>query len=160
MLLKEMGPSPPTRGNLQRSFADHCFFGTIPAYAGEPSVVSVSSPMTRDHPRLRGGTNGKTLDGGYATGPSPPTRGNQCYDRARRVIVGTIPAYAGEPYRRAACAVLAEDHPRLRGGTPASPSAVIRIRGPSPPTRGNQGFGLCDAVPAGTIPACAGEPPI
>ena len=114
--------------------------------------------MTRDHPRLRGGTNGKTLDGGYATGPSPPTRGNQCYDRARRVIVGTIPAYAGEPYRRAACAVLAEDHPRLRGGTKVLVCVMLCPQGPSPPARGNRQYRCDISFELGTIPAYAGEP--
>ena len=76
----------------------------------------------------------------------------------RVVIVGTIPAYAGEPRARMPPYQEEKDHPRLRGGTVDWSRTLRQYEGPSPPTRGNLDPLQRRNRGDGTIPAYAGEP--
>ena len=72
--------------------------------------------------------------------------------------MGSIPAYAGEPWRPVTSDRVPPVYPRLRGGTRASAKLLGHALGLSPPTRGNLIY-QCMKLPAdGSIPAYAGEP--
>ena len=49
------------------------------------------------YPRSRGGTDGVVWAEGFAKGLSPLTRGNRGIAEALRLLMGPIPAHAGEP---------------------------------------------------------------
>ena len=131
------GLSPPTRGNRLRSHHPRGHHGSIPAYAGEPTVYAWTGTLAEVYPRLRGGTAPcaistchalvyPRLRGGTVShmvrsscmnGLSPPTRGNLVVLLAERPADGSIPAYAGEPAAWSPLAWVARVYPRLRGGT-------------------------------------------
>ncbi|MEY9215319.1 hypothetical protein ABH917_004765 [Thermobifida halotolerans] len=89
------GPSPHTRGALDRAVLDRDDRGTIPAYAGSTSRICLTSGSEWDHPRIRG--EHALLHGGLPElgGPSPHTRGARVDRAAAPLPGGTIPAYAG-----------------------------------------------------------------
>ena len=132
------GLSPPTRGIRQNAFCWRIRSGSIPAYAGDPSVISAPPVMLMVYPRLRGGSPVLRLLSGQSHGLSPPTRGIPLRLRRERLALRSIPAYAGDPRQKA--------NGRRYG------------KGLSPPTRG---------IPHGysqriryhrSIPAYAGDP--
>ncbi len=112
----------------------------------------------RDHPRVGGGTKPSCALLKAGQGPSPRGRGNLSITNSLTKLIGTIPAWAGEPNTFPQSAYLAKDHPRVGGGT--SPNLVKRFSplGPSPRGRGNPPQALFWALLVGTIPAWAGEP--
>ena len=73
------------------------------------------------------------------------------------MVVGIIPACAGETPHTTAAQARPADHPRLRGGNSPPMSLPPTIRGSSPLARGkrrlDEGLGDADRI----IPACAGE---
>ena len=91
-------------------------------------------------------------------GPSPRSRGSQ--GAADRIEPGrrSIPAFAGEPPRRASCTRPTAVHPRVRGG--AEPRGPRRRggSGPSPRSRGSRPRMAPAPARARSIPAFAGEP--
>ena len=93
-------------------------------------------------------------------GLSPRVRGNPRRARDADVSGGSIPACAGEPRRRRVLAGPARVYPRVCGGT-ASCRRPFRTRpGLSPRVRGNPVHRNGREVVGGSIPACAGEPPV
>ena len=75
---------------------------------------------------------------GSSCGLSPPTRGIRLTAAARLRLIGSIPAYAGDPRESCASCRAAKVYPRLRGG---SVSGIL-------PERADEG----------SIPAYAGDP--
>ncbi len=57
-------------------------------------------------------------------GPSPRGRGNPGNAIAKMTPAGTIPAWAGEPWKKCARAACYGDHPRVGGGTEPGKFAV------------------------------------
>ena len=111
------------------------------------------------YPRVCGGTLMTGMGCPDGCGLSPRVRGNPTTARAVWASPRSIPACAGEPGRWCTRWGLRRVYPRVCGGTypalpPPPPPAAL-----SPRVRGN----LCTpptASPfAGSIPACAGEPP-
>ena len=110
------------------------------------------------YPRLRGGSFDCRVHDWRGAGLSPPTRGILRGRRHIRHNRRSIPAYAGDPTAGAICGSSIRVYPRLRGGSLPAISEVKTKDGLSPPTRGI----LCelrpDRLPAGSIPAYAGDP--
>ena len=78
--------------------------------------------------------------------------------QALHLILGTIPACAGEPERRPTGIPHPWDYPRVRGGTSGTSTGARWAAGLSPRARGNRVLSGLDGRQQGTIPACAGEP--
>ena len=74
------------------------------------------------------------------------------------VIVGSIPACAGEPRGKSVCTRLAAVYPRVCGGTRVCDKVDTSGGGLSPRVRGNPVTTYQVAGAVGSIPACAGEP--
>ena len=91
-------------------------------------------------------------------GPSPPTRGSLDDDTEGAALIGSIPAYAGEPYIKPGPGQDLRVHPRLRGGAGVKRALCAGCYGPSPPTRGSLRQVFEDGAIPGSIPAYAGEP--
>jgi len=109
------------------------------------------------HPRLRGGEPQHSAASARGSGSSPPARGRGAADQQQPVVVGFIPACAGESGQAWSPDQQSRVHPRLRGGE--SPSRTMRTSwtGSSPPARGTRLTSAGEHVNHGFIPACAGE---
>ncbi len=70
---------------------------------------------------------------------------------------GSIPACAGEAYRRAQLDLDAQVDPRVCGGGTSAGRRTLKVRGRSPRVRGRLMLDDVIIVDAGSIPACAGE---
>jgi len=154
----ELGASPRARGNLARESKILADSGCIPACAGEPSLHSSSSPGSRVHPRVRGGTPIKEVCLAPRQGASPRARGNPTPPPRAPPRCGCIPACAGEPHADPPAPSPRRVHPRVRGGTRARWRRGFTGRGASPRARGNRLRLRLSGRHPGCIPACAGEP--
>ncbi len=152
------GPSPPTRGSRRRPAPAPRAGGSIPAYAGEPALLTDAVARVPVHPRLRGGASADWDATEATVGPSPPTRGSHRQPAGDREGLGSIPAYAGEPGSRAGRDRRGGVHPRLRGGADGGGAHRTSQKGPSPPTRGSPSEPAMGLHWERSIPAYAGEP--
>ena len=157
-LLRDVGLSPPTRGNRPSGLRLDSPLRSIPAHAGEPDTPGLPIASIRVYPRPRGGTKPKYAPAAGTKGLSPPTRGNPAGPKLDLQLGRSIPAHAGEPEAGGRILSLMTVYPRPRGGTGRGPGGRVSEPGLSPPTRGNPGGPAQVRGPAGSIPAHAGEP--
>ena len=152
------GLSPPTRGNRRHLVRDRLQRRSIPAHAGEPWDGASRIWRKAVYPRPRGGTADESSTPCRMSGLSPPTRGNQVMLIGLPRFGGSIPAHAGEPTLPSVGWRASRVYPRPRGGTTVAETALMRVEGLSPPTRGNPR--LVQSLHDGerSIPAHAGEP--
>ena len=152
------GLSPPTRGNP--TIKNRCKNGSrsIPAHAGELRASDEGLAMAWVYPRPRGGTVKSASGSARTSGLSPPTRGNHSMKTWIRLVLGSIPAHAGEPKAWTLTTRGRLVYPRPRGGTRVSSDIRFPFHGLSPPTRGNLRCGGGRDERVGSIPAHAGEP--
>ena len=153
------GLSPRVRGNLRGRRRVHRPAGSIPACAGEPPPRCPNCPASRVYPRVCGGTLQRRWSPQRSGGLSPRVRGNRPPDVQVVQRLGSIPACAGEPRTGDAPSTAGRVYPRVCGGTGRKARSNYPARGLSPRVRGNRQ--APDPLPetAGSIPACAGEPP-
>ena len=90
------GLSPLVRGKLDLIVS--CFFmsGSIPACAGETIGSTIGQSSGRVYPRLCGGNEGHYSVTHARMGLSPLVRGKRKENHVATVMVGSIPACAGE----------------------------------------------------------------
>ena len=115
--------------------------------------------LCRVYPRVCGGTLDEWDVDKLVKGLSPRVRGNQRSGGTERQGLGSIPACAGEPKAATERGSCARVYPRVCGGTGVYNSAAPSSPGLSPRVRGNPRAYRYTAAAAGSIPACAGEPP-
>ena len=155
-----IGLSPRVRGNPARAGCSAGSQGSIPACAGEPGITGAKPRRSSVYPRVCGGTGRKFVGGGCLCGLSPRVRGNHEISRRHAVSKGSIPACAGEPGRGTSISTAAGVYPRVCGGSEFRIAKAREVGGLSPRVRGNH---LCQGQrrpQRGSIPACAGEPPL
>ena len=155
---RKCGLSPRMRGNPSALPASCAFTWSIPAYAGEPSYDVLCIQCGRVYPRVCGGTAGAGPLAAATHGLSPRMRGNQPAARALTASVGSIPAYAGEPYSLICPVAMSGVYPRVCGGTGRHAGIAAARAGLSPRMRGNQNRLGRSGYDHGSIPAYAGEP--
>ena len=150
--------SPRMRGNRRIFPGYHHPYRSIPAYAGEPMAPSACWWRIQVYPRVCGGTN--ALPGGAhtAVGLSPRMRGNPAPARWQVTTLGSIPAYAGEPWQAAFAPREKRVYPRVCGGTRIRHRHCRHTYGLSPRMRGNHRVSGHYASDRRSIPAYAGEP--
>ena len=95
------GLSPRMRGSRSSSFCASRSNGPIPAYAGEPRAHARIVGYIRAYPRVCGGAPTGPFAPTKAGGLSPRMRGSRIQIAHRGSPQGPIPAYAGEPMKRA-----------------------------------------------------------
>ena len=133
-VLPTKGPSPYTRGNRYSRFR---FGGPSPHTAGDSLPQVSRSLRSPEHPHMRGGTNLARAGRAHQNRSIPAKRGNPRYCEGLLCKPGTIPvytgepktvgywrpgmrsipAYAGEPFDKAAKWGTKMEHPRIHGGT-------------------------------------------
>ena len=97
MVIRQLGLSPRTRGNLTAHRLHNRRPGSIPAHAGEPSSLKSTVNPEWVYPRARGGTLMAALTTCHRQGLSPRTRGNPISSVHSKGAERSIPAHAGEP---------------------------------------------------------------
>ena len=128
--------------------------------AGEPAQSRIRQPSVMVYPRVCGGTFQLRNPPLVGSGLSPRVRGNPVIRQRLTVGPRSIPACAGEPRTSSSAASISRVYPRVCGGT-KQPSLFSRaINGLSPRVRGNLGSDDDITLTLGSIPACAGEPPL
>ncbi len=95
--LVNRGPSPRVRGSLANEAQGQHDPGSIPARAGEPSVLGQYEVGLLVHPRACGGASGVDVLRTICLGPSPRVRGSLVEQEGIGAALGSIPARAGEP---------------------------------------------------------------
>ena len=152
------GLSPHARGSRRARPCPDRAGGSIPACAGEPVACDDWYPAERVYPRMRGGASNESYPWPLAQGLSPHARGSRLGVYRKRLVLGSIPACAGEPDCRHGRRGLIGVYPRMRGGAHRTNTGLMTDGGLSPHARGSRrGLGYA-AGQAGSIPACAGEP--
>ena len=154
------GPSPRVRGSRRAHRAEVVHYGSIPACAGEPSSNPAPQRRHEVHPRVCGGARGAMLRKALPTGPSPRVRGSPKGKINGVFRRRSIPACAGEPGGVRARPRRARVHPRVCGGADVAELQRLGDDGPSPRVRGSPRAPGETPVGDGSIPACAGEPPL
>ena len=152
------GLSPRVRGNPTSDLLTLGYDGSIPACAGEPFRDSGRSVLLLVYPRVCGGTRETVTFTVWVKGLSPRVRGNRLRRPLMRSYPGSIPACAGEPYRRKRLWGSETVYPRVCGGTLKGWLAWRPTKGLSPRVRGNLGARPFAIAALRSIPACAGEP--
>ena len=132
------GPSPQTRGTLNRPASELCMVRSIPANAGNTTHVDLSLNAFTVHPRKRGEHNDPDILFSSFSGPSPQTRGTR-RGRMRAISrVRSIPANAGNTQDSHGYKGVRSVHPRKRGEHCRTGFQMRAGCGPSPQTRGTR----------------------
>ena len=84
-------------------------------------------------------------------------RGTRSLDTLATLLLGIIPAYAGNTDRTLFIQMVFRDHPRVCGEHMPLPDSSIRGKGSSPRMRGTRLRLRCDRRGQGIIPAYAGN---
>ena len=152
------GLSPRGRGNPAREIDIGDENGSIPAWAGEPSLCGPECHPRWVYPRVGGGTVPRLCLHPQTWGLSPRGRGNLGWARSPWWRCGSIPAWAGEPSAPSLCGSLLRVYPRVGGGTSIEGETPFYIEGLSPRGRGNHAEPHHQRLYKRSIPAWAGEP--
>ncbi len=152
-----MGLSQVARGKLAGQAKVVFPHGPIPACAGETKKHRLMPVPSGAYPRVRGGNVGGGACQNQGRGLSPRARGKQMLCKFTGLVLGPIPACAGETADRAVTPESMRAYPRVRGGNSASPVNTSAGPGLSPRARGKRKRGDARAEHPGPIPACAGE---
>jgi len=115
------GLSPRVRGNRRGDFHVQLIDGSIPARAGEPRSMPLSSVWNSVYPRACGGTRPGVAPPGNPGGLSPRVRGNLTWAIFAPLVAGSIPARAGEPRKVTRPRLRDKVYPRACGGTKFCP---------------------------------------
>ncbi len=110
------GLSPHARGKLYACAYLGTTAGPIPACAGETDGGQIAAHILRAYPRMRGGNRCYWWRNQLGRGLSPHARGKLPNCKACGIVVGPIPACAGETLARFAPRLAFGAYPRMRGG--------------------------------------------
>ena len=152
------GLSPRMRGNPNGAGDYYPATRSIPAYAGEPTLLFRQPDIGGVYPRVCGGTAYSRPPTTLTPGLSPRMRGNLQLYPPQSDTARSIPAYAGEPSFPPCTALGQPVYPRVCGGTNRPLHRLGKTGGLSPRMRGNPHAGSAAAIRNRSIPAYAGEP--
>ena len=151
------GSSPLTRGKPNLGAHLEVRLRLIPAHAGKTASAPASSSASTAHPRSRGenSTIRRTVRRGG--GSSPLTRGKLPFFTLFTFSLRLIPAHAGKTrvFLHNPCCGWA--HPRSRGENDFDLTALIKVLGSSPLTRGKPTVARERLTAPRLIPAHAGK---
>ncbi len=152
-----LGLSPHARGKPTRVMSRGKWLGSIPACAGETSLVMLMMCSFRVYPRMRGGN--LVADGPLkgAVGLSLHARGKHPQPVFWQPVLGSIPACAGETFAPDCHRRGVGVYPRMRGGNTTQLTFEMPEEGLSPHARGKRLQPSPRPTWQGSIPACAGE---
>ena len=155
--VRNRGSSPLSRGILIQGQVPVFLRRIIPALAGNTLPPWNETIERSDHPRSRGEYRMIVTLFDYVSGSSPLSRGILLRARSSAMVMGIIPALAGNTPVSSTPAGSGPDHPRSRGEYERCVLDPHAVAGSSPLSRGI----LVVAVPrepdGGIIPALAGN---
>ena len=151
------GSSPRVRGTQRGGAEAAPHGGIIPACAGNTSARRASPTAPWDHPRVCGEHHLDRPYSGRNPGSSPRVRGTLLGHPLDVVVVGIIPACAGNTASETNITASRRDHPRVCGEHSLIGRMGLSGLGSSPRVRGTllEMITLTDFN--GIIPACAGN---
>ena len=158
ILLLDRGLSPRGRGNLGHHAASVVPPGSIPAWAGKPPPDRPSPTPHRVYPRVGGETQHRFHPTRQWVGLSPRGRGNHGRLDRPADLPGSIPAWAGKPWRPGSTSWTSRVYPRVGGETTVENQIMGSLRGLSPRGRGNHEITRIAQHGGRSIPAWAGKP--
>ena len=151
------GSSPHARGTR---FVDDVLYvksGIIPACAGNTQRYFTTVQPFRDHPRMRGEHQTNLGNQQASQGSSPHARGTLLLTCRLLLLIGIIPACAGNTDSLGGKRSYARDHPRMRGEHYDNNVSTANQQGSSPHARGTRLHDRPRCLTPGIIPACAGN---
>ena len=153
------GSSPLTRGTSSVRYGRRETFRLISARAGN-TVQAPEAPTGRtNHPRSHGEHLPRPRAARSRMGSSPLARGTLGVSSGARLVIGLIPARAGNTYEPGFQFVPCWAHPRSRGDHPPRLPRPSLILGSSPLARGPPAEIAQTLLNFGLIPARAGTTP-
>ena len=135
--LPSAGLSPRGRGSRRLEILPQPQHGSIPAWAGEPYGSQPTSADLRVYPRVGGGAFRSETPISSTRGLSPRGRGSLGREKLPTILVGSIPAWAGEPRQRRFADRPGGVYPRVGGGAHGWSLATRLLKGLSPRGRGS-----------------------
>ena len=156
------GSSPRVRGRRGGSAPVVDASGLIPASAGQTAARQSAGRRSPAHPRECGADRLRDLRGDARHGSSPRVRGRPTVSTPTLIVIGLIPASAGQTADKSQNQRSKPAHPRECGADSASMSAAAMSSGSSPRVRGRRRGRYWRRVVLGLIPASAGQtyPPV
>ena len=145
------------RGTHGQHFDKLHVLGIIPAYAGNTRGVACHDARRWDHPRVCGEHRYAVRFRTSVGGSSPRMRGTRYDFFVQFRSIGIIPAYAGNTSINALFCAADRDHPRVCGEHPVEHDSGGVCLGSSPRMRGTLRTTTILILPAGIIPAYAGN---
>ena len=152
-----LGSSPPVRGILFLPDTSKDGYRIIPACAGNTLMSMDTFIISEDHPRLCGEYCHLSKFSSGMPGSSPPVRGILLLFFLSLILLGIIPACAGNTTSMKRRNVSLTDHPRLCGEYAKIRSIPCLLLGSSPPVRGILTYLERSLRLHWIIPACAGN---
>ena len=134
---RELGLSPRGRGSLHAARTQRDFPGSIPAWAGEPAACCRRAASCRVYPRVGGGAAAEQAHQPAGEGLSPRGRGSQRGRATSGQVLGSIPAWAGEPRAPSRLPRALRVYPRVGGGALFGTASGPTRWGLSPRGRGS-----------------------
>ena len=131
------GLSPRGRGNLEQGSGNHIGLGSIPAWAGQPLPSPANLKLIPVYPRVGGATTIMKIFISGTAGLSPRGRGNLANVGLLESLLGSIPAWAGQPGLPRRSAIISAVYPRVGGATWQMRRRLAVTTGLSPRGRGN-----------------------
>ena len=151
------GSSPHARGTRIQHEETILQMRFIPACAGNACLPAPKSGCPTVHPRMRGERQTSPSSRSSMSGSSPHARGTRPIPSSSPMIIGFIPACAGNAISgRPECRDAAV-HPRMRGERRARCVLVRPHDGSSPHARGTRAVAAPASGQGRFIPACAGN---
>ena len=154
------GLSPRVRGSPRPQEGTGSLIGSIPACAGKPGLPASGRLAFRVYPRVCGEAQLATGICGGEPGLSPRVRGSPHGVHQAPQQGGSIPACAGKPAARPSSCRIPRVYPRVCGEADVRGHRRVLPEGLSPRVRGSLQARRGRGVRIGSIPACAGKPPL
>ena len=153
------GSSPRMRGTHVGRIRNKQMRGIIPAHAGNTAILKSCRLGIRDHPRACGEHEMLVIISDGAMGSSPRMRGTLFHLNHSPLLLGIIPAHAGNTHGSTDHPERPWDHPRACGEHQGTEETLLKYVGSSPRMRGTPFTVEVDGLVMGIIPAHAGNTP-
>ena len=152
-----LGSPPRVREKRSRYYRFRHWPGITPACAGKTYLSSALICCSRDHPRVCGKNEDKSLQRETRLGSPPRVREKPAPIPAGAYPVGITPACAGKTLEKSVTASVYQDHPRVCGKNTFDKANMYKEVGSPPRVREKRSHEQNGRIYDGITPACAGK---